>query len=1323
MTIVFMCRFGDEESLDYKRRGESAMRRNRFYRVLLGLAVFMLMFAAGMPAAKADETDGTVTVTYDANGGEFYNVDGVTRAPSGDSFGDRITEKVASGSESSLFYEGEQFEYTSYGDSYDDSITVTFPTSYFESCIESSAVEGSFGSLFPYREGYAIVGWTVKNSAGEIIGTIPEVIPDEKYKELSNDQLSLLKSDEIQLKKTMEHYIPTQDVTLSAIWEEGSTVVFYNDLEEYNKSQTRFFSKNMYIYVGYPVETLYDSEAYEKNYWTGYRDRETGTLYKKGDIIPTDRDLVLEEVFMPAATVTYKSGDKEFSSESISRIGFYNQDERGYYGVTDRFFGSRVFGNRVYLKDKDIEADAYISKEINVGEIGIIKDMLYSENMEAFAVGWSIEGDDSGKIYKHGETYKVTGDVTFVAVWGETKGVYYDMNGGDIIYEPGYYDSGFLSETVAVGEEHKIYEFDPEKYNDGLPVKPGYSFKGWVDKDTNEFYKPGDVITISSSLILRADWERSDKRDDRASKIFNDAPLVIYDAGDGSFTDKIDGRLLSDDDDSFRAFYSRRSENGLKVGYFEGYNTESYEDLWYTNFDGYFISEPFELKGREGYRFAGWKLEGDKDEGKLYKTGDSFVIPTDKDGNYSDVKFTAQWEEVKEIQLTVNYDFNGGNGEYYDYEDLESSRIEDSVYSIKVPNQFVSAVGDKIYIGSDPSLAGRAFYASREGYYFLGWKLKDDESGKLYRHDDEVVVTSDEMTFVAQWTDYVDTYPKDAKSIDISSLSANVSGTLKSHDDKHIYKITLPVGKSMKIDLALSGEGVGNEVETIKDIPTQWDSGHYWMGASSLIDGMLFVKHESGISFDKAIRPWPSDTVFNGKPVSLYLNEGTYYIIIDAKTHIPEIRTDEGGNVTYHNFGNDTNYLSYNYKLDIKLTEVPDIAKGKRNSRLFRNAVDINVGDTVNGVVPICSYGGVDGSSSISFDEVYRFTLDKKSSITAALSGLNADAIYTYIFFYKEGKVPYYASPVASNGADVTYVGKMIDGKFIERKTNSSSLTTELEPGTYFLKLEINDGALQDMLYYGTPYTLSLTADGASKSISSCTVSGLSAKAYTGKAITPAVTVKDGATVLKKGTDYTVAYSNNTKVGTATVTITGKGSYSGTLTKTFAIKKVSFKYRAYVQKKNWMAWSTAKVSGTSASDMAGTTDNLRMETIQMQLSGVSGKIEYRAYVEKMGWTQWATTSDTKTYAGTKGMSRRVEMIQLKASGQVATLYDMYYRAYSEKFGWLGWAKSGEKAGSAGYARKLEAFQVNFVRKGESFKITSDRAKCFYDKTKDGANPK
>ena len=45
--------------------------------------------------------------------------------------------------------------------------------------------------------------------------------------------------------------------------------------------------------------------------------------------------------------------------------------------------------------------------------------------------------------------------------------------------------------------------------------------------------------------------------------------------------------------------------------------------------------------------------------------------------------------------------------------------------------------------------------------------------------------------------------------------------------------------------------------------------------------------------------------------------------------------------------------------------------------------------------------------------------------------------------------------------------------------------------------------------------------------------------------------------VLKQGTDFTVAYKNNKKVGTAKVTIAGKGNYSGKVVKTFKIKKAS----------------------------------------------------------------------------------------------------------------------------------------------------------------------
>lgn len=58
---------------------------------------------------------------------------------------------------------------------------------------------------------------------------------------------------------------------------------------------------------------------------------------------------------------------------------------------------------------------------------------------------------------------------------------------------------------------------------------------------------------------------------------------------------------------------------------------------------------------------------------------------------------------------------------------------------------------------------------------------------------------------------------------------------------------------------------------------------------------------------------------------------------------------------------------------------------------------------------------------------------------------------------------------------------------------------------------------------------------------------------YTGQAVAPQITVKDGQMVLVQDTDYTVIYADNTGVGTATVTVTGKGNYKDSAQATFEI--------------------------------------------------------------------------------------------------------------------------------------------------------------------------
>lgn len=102
------------------------------------------------------------------------------------------------------------------------------------------------------------------------------------------------------------------------------------------------------------------------------------------------------------------------------------------------------------------------------------------------------------------------------------------------------------------------------------------------------------------------------------------------------------------------------------------------------------------------------------------------------------------------------------------------------------------------------------------------------------------------------------------------------------------------------------------------------------------------------------------------------------------------------------------------------------------------------------------------------------------------------------------------------------------------------------EPGTYFARI---DAAKPP--YYGTSY---VDFDVVGKPITEATFIGPSAQTYTGKAIKPKVTVKDGSVTLKSGTDYTLSYKNNTKVGSATMTVTGKGKYVGAKKLTFSIK-------------------------------------------------------------------------------------------------------------------------------------------------------------------------
>ena len=72
--------------------------------------------------------------------------------------------------------------------------------------------------------------------------------------------------------------------------------------------------------------------------------------------------------------------------------------------------------------------------------------------------------------------------------------------------------------------------------------------------------------------------------------------------------------------------------------------------------------------------------------------------------------------------------------------------------------------------------------------------------------------------------------------------------------------------------------------------------------------------------------------------------------------------------------------------------------------------------------------------------------------------------------------------------------------------------------------------------------------------ISNSSISSISDLYYTGSAITPKPKVTALRKTLELDKDYKLSYKNNTNVGTATITVTGKGNYTGTKSITFNIK-------------------------------------------------------------------------------------------------------------------------------------------------------------------------
>lgn len=224
-----------------------------------------------------------------------------------------------------------------------------------------------------------------------------------------------------------------------------------------------------------------------------------------------------------------------------------------------------------------------------------------------------------------------------------------------------------------------------------------------------------------------------------------------------------------------------------------------------------------------------------------------------------------------------------------------------------------------------------------------------------------------------------------------------------------------------------------------------------------------------------------------------YLNKGTYTIEAEAPF-------DFGGPGTKYSFS--LGFTSVNESF----TET--------------NAGTNNTFDTANTIKTNTTYRGMIADNEES--DIYRFTIPSKGNMRAILSAVEGTCLKE-VNIYDGNRVRqrHWRYP------------EFIDGEVVE-----------FSPGTYYIELVGASSPFVYSLQIASPIPMSATSIKLSNS----------SYTYDGYAKTPGVTVAHNGSNLSTFRSYSVSYSANKNAGIGKVTVTGKGAYAGSVTKTFKIK-------------------------------------------------------------------------------------------------------------------------------------------------------------------------
>ena len=544
---------------------------------------------------------------------------------------------------------------------------------------------------------------------------------------------------------------------------------------------------------------------------------------------------------------------------------------------------------------------------------------------------------------------------------------------------------------------------------------------------------------------------------------------------------------------------------------------------------------------RDGYIFTGWTYGG-----KLYQGGESFDAPT------SDVTFVAQWVKASDvINYTVNDSKMGSVSRSYErIGETVQGNVQGSTAIEKTGYRFVKWVEGTNPDG-DAVSTEKLFKPTAKGTYMAVFEAVTSDLVVRYVDTKGKDISESETKSYK----YGESYTVKAKEITGYRLKseATITGTKGVAREEITFVYTQKLGKVV-YNLGPQGSwgnGSPENVEVFDAAKGKWaynygfDKGDTFVVTDSVptsSDNAVFVGwYDKKRDTTSATMRKAGETVIypytEASDLNTYTLDALWEKLQGANKELPYDGIEHSLDEFTVKFAND-NLQGWTYSAS-SLVQASNI-----QYRLKQDGKEVNEW----GAMP-------------SFKDAGVYTIEAKATVNGV--ELTAEAALT--INPKNVTLTTDSATRAYNGQPLKAPGTITG--FVEGEgatvvtTKSQTEIGETSNDEYNIVWDENTKESNYSVNVGEIGKLTVTAQSI-KDSDKITVGTLDDVVYTGKKQEqePAVTTKDGKTTLVKGTDYTLSYSEDTKnVGEVTVTVTGKGNYSGTVQRKYQITKAPLK--------------------------------------------------------------------------------------------------------------------------------------------------------------------